>query len=56
MLTLKMKLAVPLAVALALGSVEANAGIILGTDLAKLTVFSNTYTSTGANSIGHGSM
>jgi len=56
MFTLKIKLAVPLAVALALGSVEANAGIILGTDLAKLTVFSKTYTSTGANSIVHGSM
>jgi predicted acyltransferase (DUF342 family) len=53
---IKMKLAVPLAMALAFGGVEANAGIILGTDLAKLTVFSNTYTSTGANSIVHGSM
>jgi hypothetical protein len=52
----KTKLAVSLAVALALGSLEANAGIILGADLAELTVFSNTYTSTGANSIVHGSM
>ena len=51
-----MKLAVPLAVALAVGSVGANAGIIPGVDLAKLTVFSNTYTSTGPNSIVHGSM
>jgi MYXO-CTERM domain-containing protein len=30
--------------------------IILGADLVGLTVFSNTYTSTGANSIVHGSM
>jgi predicted acyltransferase (DUF342 family) len=52
---MKMKLAVPLAVALALGSVEANAGII-GTELAELTVFSNTYTSTGANSTVFGNI
>jgi hypothetical protein len=52
----KMKLSVPLAVALAVGSVEANAGIILGADLAELTVFSNTYTTTGDSAIIHGSV
>jgi predicted acyltransferase (DUF342 family) len=52
----KTKLAVSLAVALALGSLEANAGIILGADLAKLTVFSNTYTTTGDSAIIHGSV
>jgi hypothetical protein len=53
---IKMKFTVPLAVVLALGSVEANAGMIIDADLAKLTVFSKTYTTTGAGSVVHGSM
>ena len=56
MLTNKIKLAAPLTVVLALASVESNAGVILGADLAKLTVFSNEYTTTGANSIVYGNI
>jgi hypothetical protein len=56
MLGLKMKLVIPLVVSLAFVSVEANSGIILGGDLDKLTVFSNTYTTIEANSIVYGSM
>ena len=56
MLMQKIKLAVPLAVALALASVESNAVAILDVDLPKVTVFSNTYTTTGANSIVYGSI
>ena len=40
---------------MAFGSIEANVGII-GVELAKLTVFSYTYTCTDANSTVHGSM
>jgi predicted acyltransferase (DUF342 family) len=54
--SLKSKCAVSLAVTLVLGSFEANAGIILGTEMAELTVFSYNTTNTGANSTVYGSM
>jgi predicted acyltransferase (DUF342 family) len=56
MLIQKNKLVTTLALALAIGSIESNAGTILGDDLAKLAVFSKTYTTVEANSIVYGSM
>ncbi|MFT5579146.1 MAG: hypothetical protein ACI9WS_001905 [Paraglaciecola psychrophila] len=56
MLIQKIKFFAPLTVVLALASAESNAGAILHEDLAKLTVFSNEYTTTGANSIVYGNI
>jgi hypothetical protein len=56
MLIQKNKLVTTLALALAIGSIESNAGTILGDDLAKITVFSKTYTTTGDGAIVYGSM
>ena len=53
----KFKLLVPVILALATGSAEVNAGLYTsGTSLESLTVFSNTYTTTGDAAIVYGNM
>jgi hypothetical protein len=57
MLNKKFKLLVPITLALATGSAEVNAGLYTsGTSLETLTVFSNTYTTTGDAAQVYGSM
>jgi predicted acyltransferase (DUF342 family) len=57
MLNKKFKLLVPITLALATGSAEVNAGLYTtGTSLEDLTVFSNTYTTTGDAAQVYGSM
>ncbi len=57
MITQHLKLVIPLTVALACGSAAVSAApLVLGDDLNSLTVFSNTYTTTGANSSVYGNV